>query len=251
MDQVGYVVRHVTDDGFLLLDGSQGDRRNGPERRHPVGQPVKALARDGTLARGHARRRPAATCSPPSSARSTASATTTSGSSSGCATATPCSPPACTSARRSSSRRRPAQSGELLVGPSMDNRVGLAADGRAARRRRTSPASSGSRATVQEENGLHGARALAPPERFDAAIALDVGLVGDIPSVDEKEYATRPRRRADRRAPRHRHRLRPHAVPAPARARVARTTSPRRTGCSPATAPTASRSPRPARPPRC
>src|SRR4051794_6740062 len=45
MDQVGYLVRHITEDGFLLLDGSQGDRRMGPERRYPVGQPVRVLAR--------------------------------------------------------------------------------------------------------------------------------------------------------------------------------------------------------------
>src|SRR4051812_2547404 len=52
MDQVGYLVRHITDDGFLLLDGSQGDRRTGPERRHPVGQPVRVLARDGAWVDG-------------------------------------------------------------------------------------------------------------------------------------------------------------------------------------------------------
>src|SRR5919202_150845 len=52
MDQVGYLVRHVTDDGFLLLDTSQGDRRTGPERRHPIGQPVRALARDGSWVEG-------------------------------------------------------------------------------------------------------------------------------------------------------------------------------------------------------
>ena len=46
-------------------------------------------------------------------------------------------------------------------------------------------------ATVQEENGLHGARVLGLAERFDAAIALDVGLAGDIPAVDDREYATR------------------------------------------------------------
>src|SRR3954469_18959426 len=47
MDQVGYLVRHITEEGFVLLDGSQGDRRMGPERRHPVGQPVRLMARDG------------------------------------------------------------------------------------------------------------------------------------------------------------------------------------------------------------
>lgn len=38
--------------------------------------------------------------------------------------------------------------------------------------------------TVQEEIGLVGASALAARERFDAAIALDVGLTGDTPLVD-------------------------------------------------------------------
>src|SRR3954453_23537734 len=38
MDQIGYVVRHVTEEGFVLLDGAQGARRMGPERRHHVGQ---------------------------------------------------------------------------------------------------------------------------------------------------------------------------------------------------------------------
>ena len=81
--------------------------------------------------------------------------------------------------------------GDLLVGPSMDNRVGLTADGRARSTREELACELWLGATVQEENGLHGARALALAERFDAAIAVDVGLVGDIPAVDEKEYGTR------------------------------------------------------------
>src|SRR3954470_1532544 len=48
MDQVGYVVRHIDEQGYVLLDTSQGDRRTGPERRHPVGQPVRVLTRDGS-----------------------------------------------------------------------------------------------------------------------------------------------------------------------------------------------------------
>src|SRR6201991_3589892 len=52
MDQVGYIVRHVDEGGFLLLDGSQGDRRMGPERRHPIGQVVRVLLRDGTWLEG-------------------------------------------------------------------------------------------------------------------------------------------------------------------------------------------------------
>jgi endoglucanase len=80
--------------------------------------------------------------------------------------------------------------GELLIGPSMDNRVGLTLmEGLIDTEGLQCELWLG--ATVQEENGLHGARALALAERFDAAIAVDVGLVGDIPAVDEKEYPTR------------------------------------------------------------
>src|SRR5689334_3390605 len=52
MDQVGYIVRYITDGGLLMLDPSQGDRRTGPERRHPIGQAVKVLKRDGTWLEG-------------------------------------------------------------------------------------------------------------------------------------------------------------------------------------------------------
>jgi endoglucanase len=80
--------------------------------------------------------------------------------------------------------------GELVVGPSMDNRVGLAVmDALLGTEDLACELWLG--ATVQEENGLHGARAFGLAERFDAAIALDVGLVGDIPTVDEKEFGTR------------------------------------------------------------
>jgi endoglucanase len=46
-------------------------------------------------------------------------------------------------------------------------------------------------ATVQEETGLHGARAVAARSTFDLAVALDVGLVGDIPPVDSHDYPAR------------------------------------------------------------
>ena len=45
-------------------------------------------------------------------------------------------------------------------------------------------------ATVQEENGVHGARALAATERFDAVVALDVGLTADVPGLPD-ELSTR------------------------------------------------------------
>jgi endoglucanase len=187
MDQVGYVVRYVTEAGFLLLDPSQGGRRTGPERRHPIGQPVKVLKRDGTWLEGMIA---AASGHVLTSAQrekelgyddfwvelglGDREAVLAAGVHLG-------SPVVFASPLR--------ELGDLLVGPSMDNRVGLTlmdalidTEGLACELWLG--------ATVQEENGLHGARALALAERFDAAIAVDVGLVGDIPAVDDKEYGT-------------------------------------------------------------
>jgi len=45
--------------------------------------------------------------------------------------------------------------------------------------------------TVQEEIGLIGAAGLAAQEQFDAAIAVEIGLAGDIPGVPERAMPTR------------------------------------------------------------
>lgn len=45
--------------------------------------------------------------------------------------------------------------------------------------------------TVQEENGLLGASSLADELQLDLAIALDVGLTGDIPGVDARDWPSR------------------------------------------------------------
>lgn len=192
MDQVGYIVRHVTNDGFLLLDGSQGDRRMGPERRYPVGQPVRVLLRDGAWLDGLI----AASSGHVLTATQRdehklgyddfwvelgvgdREAVLRAGVHVG-------SPVVFSAPTRTL--------GHLLIGPAMDNRVGLAImdallDAVAGE---TLACELWLGATVQEENGLHGARVLGLAERFDAAIALDVGLAGDIPAVDVREYATK------------------------------------------------------------
>jgi endoglucanase len=46
-------------------------------------------------------------------------------------------------------------------------------------------------ATIQEENGLHGARAMGIRGDFAMALALDVGLTGDVPTVGLREYDAR------------------------------------------------------------
>jgi tetrahedral aminopeptidase len=192
MDQIGYVVRHVTEDGFLLLDGAQGDRRNGPERRHHVGQPVKALTRDGTwvegilaAASGHvltAEQRDEHRIGYDDfwvelGLRDRASVL---------ALGLHVGAPVIFDARVR-------EVGRLLVGPSMDNRVGLAIMDALldAVAQDALACELWLAATVQEENGLHGARALARNDAWDAAVAVDVGLVGDVPGVEEREHATR------------------------------------------------------------
>ena len=191
MDQVGYLVRHVTEKGFLLLDTSQGDRRTGPERRHPIGQPVRVLARDGSWAEGLLAAASGHVLTAEQRDKhelgyddfwvelglSSRDAVLDAGIHVG-------SPVVFSGPVR--------EIGELLVGPSVDNRVGLAVMDALL----GAVAADALRcdlwlaATVQEENGLHGARALAHAERFDAVIAVDVGLVGDIPAVQEREHGT-------------------------------------------------------------
>ena len=45
--------------------------------------------------------------------------------------------------------------------------------------------------TIQEENGLIGASSLADEERFDRCVAIDVGLTGDIPGPDRRDFPCR------------------------------------------------------------
>src|SRR4051812_22655278 len=192
MDQVGYIVRHVAEGGFLLLDGAQGDRRMGPERRPPIGQILRVLVRDGTWVEGVV----AAASGHVLTAEQrenhelryddfwvelglgSREAVSEAGVHIG-------SPVVFAAGMR--------EFGDLLVGPSMDDRVGLAVMDAVlgAVEREALACELWLGATVQEENGLHGARALAAAQRYDAAIALDVGLAGDIPAVDEREYATK------------------------------------------------------------
>ena len=83
--------------------------------------------------------------------------------------------------------------GHYIVGKAMDDRAALAI--MTAMLERLDPEQLqyelyfGS--TVQEEMGLVGAYSLERDERFDLAIAVDVGLAGDVPGVDNREIACR------------------------------------------------------------
>jgi len=74
-----------------------------------------------------------------------------------------------------------------LVGPSMDNRIGLVIQSllltelaKLVKKPNITLIS-----TVQEEMGLKGAAAAAKSDQFDAVIVLDIGLSGDIPGTNK------------------------------------------------------------------
>lgn len=80
------------------------------------------------------------------------------------------------------------QYGRHVVGKALDDRVPLAIITEVARRvpvaeRRVQLTLA---STIQEEIGLIGATALMARERFDAAIAVEIGLAGDTPGVEER-----------------------------------------------------------------
>jgi endoglucanase len=189
MDEIGFVVRYITHNGFLLLDTAQGPRRMSPDRRYMVGQLAQVIGRKGVVAEGVFA---AATghvltqyqvdkahidyddffVDIGATSRAEAEAL---GVHVGAAVIW----------------RWPARRfGSRICGKAMDDRMLLAVltlvlehlD----RERLQYELWFG--ATVQEENGLHGAKAIGALQRFDCAIALDVGLVGDTPTTSEREY---------------------------------------------------------------
>lgn len=85
------------------------------------------------------------------------------------------------------------QWGDHVVGKALDDRVPLAVITEVARR---VPAAERAydltlACTVQEEIGLVGAFALAAREQFDAAIAVEIGLAGDIPGSASRWMPTK------------------------------------------------------------
>jgi endoglucanase len=80
--------------------------------------------------------------------------------------------------------------GEHVTGKALDDRVCLFAMLESARRIEDPEVTIHFTATVQEEVGLRGARALGVDVAPDLAIALDVTVANDLPEFDEGEYVT-------------------------------------------------------------
>src|SRR5918992_1119377 len=84
--------------------------------------------------------------------------------------------------------------GSNITGKAMDDRAALAIATAAGEKLATSeelPVELWLASTVQEENGLLGAASLADEMSFDVAIALDVGLTGDIPGPDTRDFPSK------------------------------------------------------------
>ena len=84
--------------------------------------------------------------------------------------------------------------GGNITGKAMDDRAALAiatAVGEELASRDELPFEVWLASTVQEENGLLGAASLVDEMPFDYAIALDVGLTGDIPGPDKRDFPSR------------------------------------------------------------
>jgi endoglucanase len=192
MDEIGFVVRSITDDGFLLLDTAQGPRRASPDRRYFIGQNAQVIGRDGVVASGlfAAASGHVMTQSQVDKAHlgfedifvdigvsSRAEAIGL-----GVHVGAPVI------------WHRPIQRiGRLLSGKAMDDRMPLALMDVVLHSVdvTTLGCELWFAATIQEENGLHGARALAVRSDFDMVLALDVGLTGDVPTVGMREYDAR------------------------------------------------------------
>lgn len=192
MDEVGYLVRHVTADGFLFLDSAQGGRRGLPERRLMAGQSAEVLGRDGVVAEGvivapsgHVVPEAAGAITPANlsevfldvgaESRQEVEAL---GVRVGSAVIW-----------KSPTRRL----GNRVVSKTLDDRAGFAVIQLLLEslQRDSLTCELWVGATTQEENGLHGARAVAAAEKFDAVLAVDCGLAGDFPVIDSTEIESR------------------------------------------------------------
>ena len=186
MDEISFRVMSITEDGFLMLADALPRGQDLPqERRFMVGQPAQVVSRSGVVARGVFAAPSGHVLSKEMRERGHLMASdffVELGLSSRAEVEAlgvhPGAPVIFDVATRRLNSR--------LVGKALDDRLLLAIMTRLLEEldRDALTVDLWLAATVQEENGVHGARALAATERFDAVIALDVGLTADVPSLD-------------------------------------------------------------------
>lgn len=190
-DELCYLVRSVDDDGFIWLANGQGwERATSFRNGFTIGQRVRVLARSGPIsgvlaaATGHI-----ATLALPEPKELTwndfwVDTGQTRAELLGAGV---------TPGTRVIWDASTAQFGPHVVGKALDDRVPLAVISEVLRRtplaeRRYDLTLA---CTVQEEVGLIGASALAARESFDAAIVVEIGLAGDVPTLDQRAMPLR------------------------------------------------------------
>ena len=185
-DELCYLVRAIAPGGFLYLaNGQSWERKTSLRNWFTVGQPVRVLARSGVIpgvlaaATGHI----TTLALPEPNELTWNDFWVDTG-----LTRDELLPRGVTPGTRVIWDVATRQLGPHVVGKALDDRVPLAVITEVLRR-----VPLAERAwdltlacTVQEEIGLIGAFALAAREQFDAAIVVEIGMAGDIPTVDER-----------------------------------------------------------------
>ncbi|MEC3193931.1 MULTISPECIES: M42 family metallopeptidase [Bacillus cereus group] len=191
MDEIGFVIRYITPEGFLLLDPAQESHRTSPGHLYMVGQEAQILVKNKVVATG--------VFAAPSGHVLTTDLI---------------NKPltfnsfyvdiGVNSKEEAESlgvqvganvvwHRDLKRVGSRYVGKAMDDRVGLHVMDLLLNeidvKKLNYELWFG--ATVSEENGAYGAHSLGKDMKFDLAIPLDVGLVGDIPTISNEEYPTK------------------------------------------------------------
>ena len=188
MDEIGFHVRGVTPDGFVLVGTMRGSLAQAQEERFPVGQPAVVLGREGVVARGILAA-PSGHLTRGRTAGGTGGFFLDLGLGSREDVLALGVHPGGQVVWDVPLRRL----GTRLVGKALDDRLLLAVISLLLETldRGRLTVDLWLAGTVQEENVCHGARALAASERFDAVVALDVGIVDDVPLADEPRLGTR------------------------------------------------------------
>jgi endoglucanase len=190
-DELCYLVRNIAPDGFLWLANGQGwDRATSIRNWFTVGQRVQVLARSGPLpgviaaVTGHLA---TLTLSEPHELTWNDFWVDTG------LTCQELLARGVTPGTRVVWDAETIQLGPHVVGKALDDRVPLAVMTEVLRRvpREERAWDLTLACTVQEEVEVIGASALASRERFDAAIAVEIGLAGDMPGVDERAMPVR------------------------------------------------------------
>lgn len=190
-DELCYLVRSIHPDGFLYLANGQGWARTANMREaFTIGQRVRVLARGGEIpgviatVTGHL----ASIAMPEMRELNWNDFWVDTGLSKAELLAR-----GVTAGTRVIWDARTEQWGSIITGKALDDRVPLAVITEVMRRvpvaRLTCQLTLA--CTIQEEIGLIGAYALAAEERFDAAIAVEIGLAGDVPTVAPQDAPLR------------------------------------------------------------